>query len=554
MAIKTKQSRDTYRSNVKVRPLRQNGLEAQYQSLDIKEVNIDHAGLPITGRGGFTGQGYGRNFVKVNKEYIVDVDGEEHLPKASLVFAFDKTNWSTSSNTGINQIDEKLFTLTDSEGNSNVFEFTTDPGFTNGQIIPGTTTYAISIHNNNFSVSTLLTDTIKSIESAFGTETFAFAKYQVGQEEVIDGVTTPVTQDKIYIEVLSGELGQSNLAENNTGSYLDVTQNTFQDEKENHRWRLNGFREHETVDRIFYEDVRIDYLQSFIPHKRRRSGSLFRQAQATNSSISSFSGSNGFIVNMDAEIAVVIDPKTQDRFTTKVSDETLIKQTPKRTFVDGTYRSEHIWREDPHYLSMDQQTWTNMSMYATMYSADLESHISKMMDTNFAAEQYHDLNPLSGRVDVFGRLSRIFDIHNELIFQRHPYSVFDQYLDPQDDFQNLQYNRFPKKDDMNSDLAFEDVKGKRSTPATTEKLNEPNSVLFQDYFDQPDLETHDYIEQDRFTRIDNTMLSILTVDSNRSFDIDRREWQESDYVYTSTGFITSQTTSQDGIIYREMKR
>ena len=68
MAIKTKQSRDTYRSNVKVRPLRQNGLEAQYQSLDIKEVNIDHAGLPITGRGGFTGQGYGRNFVKVNKE------------------------------------------------------------------------------------------------------------------------------------------------------------------------------------------------------------------------------------------------------------------------------------------------------------------------------------------------------------------------------------------------------------------------------------------------------------------------------------------------------
>ena len=107
---------------------------------------------------------------------------------------------------------------------------------------------------------------------------------------------------------------------------------------------------------------------------------------------------------------------------------------------------------------------------------------------------------------------------------------------------------------MNSDLAFEDVKGKRSTPAATEKLNEPNSVLFQDYFDQPELETHDYIEQDRFSRIDNTMLSILTVDSSRSFDIDRREWQESDYVYTSTGFITSQTTSQDGIIYREMKR
>ena len=53
MAIKTKTARDTYRSNVKIRPLRQNGLEAQYQGLDITEVNIDHAGLAIIGQGGY---------------------------------------------------------------------------------------------------------------------------------------------------------------------------------------------------------------------------------------------------------------------------------------------------------------------------------------------------------------------------------------------------------------------------------------------------------------------------------------------------------------------
>ena len=257
---------------------------------------------------------------------------------------------------------------------------------------------------------------------------------------------------------------------------------------------------------------------------------------------------------MDAEISTAIDPKQQDRYTKKVSDETLIKQTPRREEVFGTYRSEHIWREDPHYLSMDQQTWSNMSMYATMYSADLESHISKMLDTNFAAEQYHDLNPLSGRVDVFSRLSRIFDTHNELIFQRHSYSVFDQYLDPIDDFQNLQTNRYPKKDDINSNVAFEDVKGKRMIPASSEDLSKDNSVLFMDFFDQPELEVHDYIEQDRYTRIDSTMLGVLTTDVNRSYDIDRREWQESDYIHTATGFITSQATSQDGIIYREMKR
>ena len=83
MAIKTKTSRDTYRSNVKIRPLRQNGLEAQYQGLDISEVNIDHAGLAIIGRGGF---GTRRDIKKVRKQYIVDVPQEENLPSSELVF------------------------------------------------------------------------------------------------------------------------------------------------------------------------------------------------------------------------------------------------------------------------------------------------------------------------------------------------------------------------------------------------------------------------------------------------------------------------------------
>ena len=83
MAIKTRTSRDTYRSNVKKRPLRQNGLEAQYQGLDVTEVNIDHAGLAMIGRGGHQTR---RNIRKVRKQYIVDVPAEEHNPTAELIF------------------------------------------------------------------------------------------------------------------------------------------------------------------------------------------------------------------------------------------------------------------------------------------------------------------------------------------------------------------------------------------------------------------------------------------------------------------------------------
>ena len=94
-----------------------------------------------------------------------------------------------------------------------------------------------------------------------------------------------------------------------------------------------------------------------------------------------------------------------------------------------------------------------------------------------------------------------------------------------------------------------------------EDLAKNNSMLFADYFDQPELESHDYLEQERFTRIDSAMLDVLvkyTVEDASgtavSSNLDKREWQQSDYVFTATGFITSQTTSQDGIIYRELKR
>ena len=78
--------------------------------------------------------------------------------------------------------------------------------------------------------------------------------------------------------------------------------------------------------------------------------------------------------------------------------------------------------------------------------------------------------------------------------------------------------------------------------------------MFIDYFDQPDLENHDFVEDDRWSRIDDEMLNVVTVHADRTIRIDKREWQESDYVYTATGFINSQTSGQDGIIYREMKR
>ena len=535
MAIKTKNSRDTYRSNVKKRPLQQNGLEAQYQGLDISEVNKDHGGLAIIGRGGLQTR---RDIRKVRKQYIVDVDQEEHNPKAEIIFKLSsgapnisKSTWSSSNN--LQGLVGETITIIDQSSNTRVFEFSANAAILNGAVLANTNK-SIRIVDNKFSTSDLLSAVTGSIEASFPVNTFRFTLFPIGSSETVGGVTSTVIEDKLQVILSSSVVGSAAIS---TGSpYFDVTTNVFATQSEDHRWRLNGVHKDESNSRMFFEDLRSDTIQSTTMHSLKSSIDLFRGAQYESTSSKS---------NYDANIDTIAgDPKTLARHAVHNSTEIIIKQYPKREELFGTYTSDFTWRENVHYLSADQQTWTNMGRYAVMYHSDLEAHITAMMDSNFAADQYIDQNPLSGRVDVFKRLSRIFDTHTELIFERHPYSVFDQFLDPLDDFINLQENKYPKKDDINSDRAFEDIQGTR----------QGQNCIWEDYFDQPNLEYHDYVESERWTRIDETMLGILTFDGNRGTHIDRREWQESDYVYTSTGFINSQTTGQDGIIYREMKR
>ena len=575
MAIKTKTSRDTYRSNVKIRPLRQNGLEAQYQGLDISEVNIDHAGLAIIGRGGF---GTRRDIKKVRKQYIVDVPQEEHLPTAELVFsldggspALDRSQWTSPTSKSLQDLAGETFKVKDQDALEVEFEFSIDTSYDNGATLANGKT-AINIVGNQYSFTNLLSAVTGSIESKFPKDTFRFQLFPSGSSETVIYQEEPIeiSVDKIKLVLTSPVVGSAAITP--TSTYL-TSPNAFDDQSESHEWRLNGFHKDNSNERIFYEDLRVDTIQSISPHSYRREGSLFREAQFPPGDIRNNYDAN---IGTRGTAGIAGDPTdvaNYPRFTTHDSEEVLIRQFPKREEIFDTYRGNHQWREDPHYLSPDQQVWSRMSDLALGYHSSLEEHIGAMMDSNFADEQYIDPNPLSGRVDILKRLSRIFDTHTNLIFERHQYSVFDQYLDPIDDFINLQENRYPKEDDRNRDSAFEDVRGKRNSeltrtdyvynpeggnppydPTDIVGIHDNTSVLFNDYFDQEPLDHHDYIETQKWSRIDDTMLDILTFNANRGTHIDRREWQETDYVYTATGFINSQTSGQDGIIYRELKR
>lgn len=722
MAIKTKNSRDTYRSNVKQRPLQQNGLEAQYQGLDITEVNIDHAGLAIIGRGGFQTR---RDIKKVRKQYIVDVPAEEHRPTADIIFEQDiGSPFIRAYNmnlAGSSDLIGKTITITPQTGSAIIFEYAI--GGANGRTL-GNSNTAIDISDNTHSMRELLEATRDAIILAFPEDTFEFKLYSIGTLEVMpDGTEQTITEDKINIiaktVVNTGTTLNLSIASNCT--FIDIATNQFGDQKEQHEWRLNGFHKDNSNARMFYEDIRVDTIQSVVPHTTRRSGSLFRLEQFPGGY--SNNSAHNARSNYDKNIASIAgDPKTKDRFDTHDSAEVLIRQYPRREEILGTHQDYFLWHEDPHYVLPDQQTWSLMTMYAEMYGSTLVDQITRMFEQIYVSDHYVDYTPMSGRVDVFERLSRTFDLHPMQTYERHRYSVFTQYLDPIDDFVNLRENRFPKEDCGNSDVAFEDVRGARSIlPATdtifdgggslilaktqinfnlanpglpnngdaiklrigngylnsfilevkfntggvhdsavkpvgsageavelnldvnqysnndqlvldlktklqafqstdlngcilsnyvvtenragfderviitavnpgsaynidvisetdtagafvitTEVLGidslyaRDNPMMFIDYFDQEPLDSHDYIEEERYTRIDNAMLEVVTKNDQpegssdpyggRSYLIDRREWQQSAYVHTATGFINSQVSGQDGIIYREMKR
>jgi len=567
MAIKNKLSRDTYRSNVKIRPLRQNGLEAQYQGLDVKEVNIDHAGLWMLGRG--SNLKSRRNIIKVRSQYIVDMSDIDSF--ASATFEINPSFSSSSTTLKTLYADTNTtVSITDDSGTQKVFQFhaTAVSGTTlnSGNIavfVPDTGSNAQSLRNH-------MTELKKAIDVAFGINIFTVEQGPFYVKSLVPRTNTP---GETIVRGNASSIRLTTAVANFLGplkvesSVLTVIDN-FSDLNEKHRWFFDGHVEDKEIRHAFYEDIRTDLFQSVENNVLSRK--LHKPSQVSDGSILP----QGEVIirleeklnNVASPISYQLNPRNNELKTTVVSDFIELKQIPLREEVFQSYEDNLQFREDVHYIDPNEQVWTQMNRMAPLYvntdtmtyGSVLEQHIANFMDNPYVDEQYIQKDVMSSRVDVFNRLSRIFDLNVDLIYERHPYAVFDQFLDNMTDFININENRIPYQDRTNKDIPFEDNRGKRNE----------QEMIFDDTFSQEPLETHDYIEHDRYTRIDNDMLVYLTAidhdhDSDtsspneltgRSYAIDRREWQQSDYIYTATGYINSHVTGIDGIMYRDLKR
>ena len=118
---------------------------------------------------------------------------------------------------------------------------------------------------------------------------------------------------------------------------------------------------------------------------------------------------------------------------------------------------------------------------------------------------------------------------------------------------------FPAQNTSNADFTY-----LKRVPA----VSPGESIMFEDYFDQEEPAVLKYVEEKRWTRIDDEMMVWLTqkywnhdnnastidVLTGRSLEIDSREWQQSDYIYQNTGHTTVHSSRVNGIIAQEHKR
>ena len=137
---------------------------------------------------------------------------------------------------------------------------------------------------NEYSFNELLFAVTGSIEAKFPQDTFQFQTFPSGSFETVIYQEEPVKiiNDKIKFILSTSAPGSAAITA--TSSYLS-NPNTFVDQSESHEWRLNGLHKDTSNERVFYEDLRTDTIQSVVPHSFRNNGSLFRSVQFSHGNI-----------------------------------------------------------------------------------------------------------------------------------------------------------------------------------------------------------------------------------------------------------------------------
>jgi len=384
----------------------------------------------------------------------------------------------------------------------------------------------------------------------------------------------------------SKEVPVTALVTNNSSNGNDISLTAW-DFTKGSRWAKEGHRVVQREPNVFYEDIRTDFLKQTMSDSiildsvgvlTNQAARHFYSPQRSKGALNPTILEGDEISKYEEKLEATLTPDPAGH----VSEHVSIVKSQMREKIPNSYIQDFSYYEDVHYKDPDQENWTALSEHYRVWidladhggdeSAAFLQHLENMFDNRYVEMRLMPEAPMSGRIDVFDSFRSYSENMPETVLWNTRKSTSARSHDLESTV--ICVDTWPKKSEEIDVKKFEDLRGKRNPELVASDYNsdgslaDETSVMFVDYFDQQEPDVLDYVEEERWTRIDDEMMVFLTqgywdhdndsatpeVQTGRSFEIDRRNWQQSDYLYANTGHTTVHFQRVNGIVSQEHKR
>jgi len=506
MAAPLNPSRDTFRSHVYSRPMNDLGFQS-YDSGIYITPRSPRSTMPILGRGGNI---LGEKYVPVSDVYIVQKDPNLEL-YASVVFRFDTSR-------DISGYESAIISLQDSSGNTISYEFVRSP-------INTPPAGSIYIDLDAFENSPIAMIDFFSYQIANNFPGNANQKWKISKLENTDGVILKI------IDITKSVLPTNISIVENLSSGIEIE--SFQDSSEFHRWYLDGQKKEREDSRAFHEDVMSDIIQTSririfedIPESY---DIKFRDSQVSSGAIIPF----GETIENLYESLENIRPASGESIGTKViSDEYKLGITYNVQSLEKYIESNFF--DDEYWHGSKELDWTVLIELYNHLGLSADSIINLYLERKFKRRVDSNHMRLEGEINIFNdpSLEFLFSPGQQLVGGFVSQNTMEYH-----DMSDIADNDYSVWAKFTKQASFLDNDG--------QFINLDNLTLDVPFVSEEASYTDPLREYSRNSTIDNEVLEvIMSVETN-----DRKEFTLDENIYTSTGFVVSQSIRNQGIIY-----
>lgn len=325
-----------------------------------------------------------------------------------------------------------------------------------------------------------------------------------------------------------------------------------------YQWTNTGLKYQLDKQNVYKEDQRNNWLRS-ARTRNDEQVDFFEIPQYGRGNILSGEITEDYEFKLQNNEYVGFEAYNQELYTLLESDLTKIVQVDKINKLKNTEANKN-YKEIEYYADLSNRLWSNILKED---SQTYEEVILELWDEYMLNGD--EISPVKEDIeahDVSGRHANIYNSPFYLVRDRHPNAMFDQYLIEISDNRSIKENYYELKDVTNNDIPYQDLKPEyNSSYEVNLNASDGDNLYFINEWDLQimELNHHPYVEEKRYTDIDDEILEVLTnyrIDDEQQRDqlILAEDWIQDEVIYTTKGYSDYQSEPCQGFVFSEMLR